>query len=130
MLGRFAGGDGNHGGSTWSGNGISSGLNKLAFGIMVGHHPWDVTLNLTSAGSVTSNTASGAVINLAVEGITGGGAVTANSASGAQGTQGYGGCTTPNVPKNYTVYHPHAGSATLQSGSFELQFDSGTCLPH
>jgi hypothetical protein len=130
-VGWFNGGGGDHSGSTYSGNNISSALNKLGFGVVVGKHPWDVLESLGDAGSVTSNGASGSVINLAVEGISGGGQVTGNNVSGAQGTRGFGGCTrTDVVPKDYTVYHPHAGSATLQSGSFELQFDSNTgCIP-
>jgi hypothetical protein len=126
-VGWFNGGGGDHSGSIYSGNNISSALNKLGFGVVVGKHPWNVEENLTNAGSVTSNGASGSVINLAIEGISGGGQVTGNNVSGAQGIRGFGGCTTDTVvPNNYIVYHPHAGSATLQSGSIEVQFDSNT----
>lgn len=126
QVGFFQGGNGNHSASTYGPtNTVSSGLDKLAFGIMVGNHPFDVNLTLTDAGSVLNNTASGAVINLAVEGIApgGGGVVSGNTLSGAQGSDGFGACT---VSSNYTVYHPHAGAASLQPDPLplELQFDS------
>jgi hypothetical protein len=130
MLGKFAGGDGNHAGSTYSGNNISSGLDKLGIGIMVGHHPWTALNTLADAGSVLNNTASGAVINLAVEGITGGGGgtVSGNTVSGAQ-RQNAGLFACP-VSNNYTVFH--TGSASLQGtpAPLQLQFDTGVCTQH
>lgn len=114
--------------STYAGNSISSGNNRLGFGLVVGFHPWDVSFDLTDAGSVINNVSSGAVDNLTVEGIGPGaaGMVSGNTVSGAQGTNGFGTCT---ISKDYTVYLPHAGAATLQPDWFEMQFDNGACAP-
>jgi hypothetical protein len=127
QLGVFPGGNGNHGGFTYSGNTISSGLNGMAFGVIVGLHPWDSGKHLDSVGSVFGNSASGAVINLQIEADSRGiatGQVTGNSTSGAQGTFGYGNCT---LSTDYAVYAPHAGVLLYDGGSLSLQYDDGQC---
>lgn len=56
----------------------------MAFGLIVGHEPWwsEGALDgfVTHAGSVTHNSISGAVVNLAIDGI-GGGTVNQNTFS-------------------------------------------------
>lgn len=127
-VGYFDSGAGNHSGSTYFGNTVSSGFDKLAFGIVVGFHPWKTNLQLSDTGRVISNTVSGAVINLAIEASfsTVVGEVTGNSLSGAQGSNGLGNCT---ISTNYTVYQPHASGITFQGAWFELQYDNGECIP-
>jgi hypothetical protein len=112
---------GDHTGSTYSGNTISSGLDKLQIGVMVGHHPWDKNAWASNGGSVTSNSASGAVFNLVVEGIEAG-TVDSNSLGNAQGTRS----TCQFRPQVYTAYH--YGTATLQPGWSSLFWDSNQCI--
>ena len=86
-------------------------------------------MNILDVGSVQGNTASGAVINLAVEADTFDsvvGDVQGNNTSGAQGTFGLGSCT---IAANYSVYVPHAGLITLQSDWYDLKFDNNVCTP-
>ena len=130
QLGIFSPGNGNHAGSTYSGNTISASANMLAFGLMVGLHPWDVNQHLGSAGSVSGNSATGAVINLQIEADSRGvatGQVSSNSVSSAQGSFGFGTCTTAT---NYAVYPPHAGVLQYDPGWLSLQFDSDICTIH
>lgn len=61
--------NGNHAGSTYAGNSVVSVLNKLVWGVLLGSHPWDTSVFVSDAGTVTGNSASGAVTNLAVDGI-------------------------------------------------------------
>lgn len=124
-------GNGNHAGNVYRWNTVSSVPNKLAFGIIVGSHPWttEYPTRVTNAGSVVDNpTISGAVINLAIEASFSSipGQVTGNNPSGAQGNRGFKGCTESH---NYTVYQPHAQGVTKQEGWFELQFDNNVCTP-
>jgi hypothetical protein len=126
-VGYFDGGGGNHSGLTYSGNTITSSLNMLAFGMVVGFHPWSSESDLKSAGSVTGNSISGAVINLQIEADKTGlatGSVTSNSVSGAQGSFGFGAC---NLSANYAVYPQHAGLISYDPGFLNLQFDDSTC---
>lgn len=98
---------GNHAGSTFSGNTIDSFLDKLAFGIIVGMHPWDASVDIPNSGSAVSNQSTGAVVNLAIDGILGG-TVNGTTVSGAQGTYGFN-C---NIAADYTA--AHYGGATIQ----------------
>jgi hypothetical protein len=128
-VGWFPGGDGNHSGSVYSGNTITAGVNKLAFGIVVGTHPWNTTWPFTNSGDVINNpTISGAVINLAVEASFSSvvGQVTGNNPTGPQGNNGLGSCS---ISRNYTVYQDHTVGMSKQLGWFELQYDDGVCTP-
>jgi hypothetical protein len=132
MVGRFIQGGGDHTGSTFLRNIISSGLNLLSFGILVGNHPWNVNEDLVnSAGSTEGNRVSGAVLNLTVEASQNAqnpvaGSVQGNTVSGHQGTNGWAGCQ---WSFDYTVFVPHAGTITLQPGWTDFQFDSLVCTP-
>jgi hypothetical protein len=121
-------GAGDHSGITYSGNTVTSTLDQLAFGIMVGHHPWTSQLNILNVGSVQGNTASGAVINLQIEASSGiaGGQVTGNTVSGAAGTS-TGGFFRCAIVTNYAVYEPHAVGIVYDVGYEVVQFDSQQC---
>ena len=112
-VGWFPSGNGDHSGSNFRYNTLSSGSGGMAFGIMVGFEPWwDPSPDngfVTDAGSVTNNTVSGAVVNLAIDGI-GNGYVSGNTLSSNQGTWGYG-CT---VSMEYSSHF--IGGATIDSG--------------
>lgn len=127
MIGWFPGGDGNHTGSVFQRNNISSSADKLGFGIMVGSHPWTIDWPFVNAGTITGNSSSGAVINLMVEatfdgGV--GGTVSSNGVSGAQGSNGFLNCT---VSSNYAA--AHLGSLSIQPGAQPLIYDNGSCSP-
>jgi hypothetical protein len=128
----FPQGGGDHTGSTFLRNVISSGVNLLSFGVVVGLHPWDTTHDLTNVGEVgrssNGNTISGAVLNLTVEAAFSGvqGSVQGNSMSGHQGNNGWGGCQ---FSSDYTLYTPHLGNIVPQPGWVELQFDNLVCTP-
>ena len=126
MVSLFEEGGGKHGGTTYSGNIISSAVNQLSFGIMIGFHPWKVEWNMDDVGTVRDNIVSGAVVNLQIEADSSGqavGEVTVNTLFGAQGNKGYksGGCS---ISTNYAVYH--SGGILHDVGSSNLQFDSTT----
>ena len=127
-VGWFPNGNGNHAGSTYFGNTITSGYDKLAFGLVIGFHPWSSKIQLVDSGRVVDNAISGAVINLAVEADKTGavvGEVTGNTMWGAQGQNGFGACT---YRADYTVFTPHTGWIVLQPDWwFQLQFDDGVC---
>ncbi|HYE88880.1 MAG TPA: Ig-like domain-containing protein [Vicinamibacterales bacterium] len=80
---------GNHNGSVFSGNSVSSGLNLLSIGILIGAHPWDTNpiYDVSNAGLVTNNSSSGSVINMLLEGFASG-AVYGNTIGASQGTRG------------------------------------------
>lgn len=122
FAGLMVGFGGDHSGSTLSGNGVSSSVDQLAFGVMVGHHPWDLQVQTSHAGAVTGNTASGSVVPVAIDGIDAG-SVTGNSASGARGTRGFS-CS---YAANYTAFD--FGSAGIQSGYYPRWYHNGACNP-
>ena len=128
MVGWFPGGDGNHTGSVFRRNHVTSSLNKLAFGIMVGSHPWTVDWPFINAGSVTGNSSSGAVINLMVEAVldnvNAAGVVDNNDVSAARGNEAFGNCTRSTDRAAF-----HNGSIYLQPGVgwLPLQFDNSQC---
>ncbi len=127
-IGWFDGGNGNHNGVTYSGNRVYSGTDMLAFGIMVGFHPWDSAAHLGGAGSVSTNDVAGAVVNLQIEADSRGvatGTVTGNNLSNAQGSYGFGSCT---IAADYAVYPPHAGLIAYDGGYLVLQFDDLHCF--
>jgi hypothetical protein len=108
MVGYFQEGGGDHSGSSYYSNTISSSENGLAFGIMIGFHPWDPDQPVNNAGEVTGNDSSGAVVNLAIDGPSDG-TVSDNSVSNARGTHGFN-CS---ISSDYTAIH--YGSTSIQS---------------
>jgi IPT/TIG domain-containing protein/all-beta uncharacterized protein/BACON domain-containing protein len=130
MLHRFqATSPGDHTGISYSDNVVTSQRDMLAFGILVGAHPWNSAFDLPGAGSVSGNRASGAVINLQIEADMSGtatGQVTNNMVSGAQGTWGLGSCR---IASNYAVHPPHTGRITYDGGWDDIQFDDFQCVP-
>jgi hypothetical protein len=125
-VGWYPNGNGDHSGSNYRNNTITSGVDMLAFGMAVGFEPWYNPAFpfpdgfTTNAGSVTGNTISGAVVNLAVEGI-GNGYVANNTVSANQGSWGFQ-CSTTN---NYTAHF--FGAASIQAGWSPAWFFHGTC---
>jgi hypothetical protein len=120
----FAGlvaGDPSRTGGEFSDNTISSARNMLGFGLLIGCHPWaQCGGGYVSGLSVHNNHVTGAVVNLAVDGVNGG-SVRNNTMSGAQGTR------LPNCPgttADYTVGHA-IDVAPLQTGYVVHTFDFG-----
>jgi hypothetical protein len=120
----FAGlvaGDPTRSGGEFSGNTVSSGYNLLGFGIIAGCHPWaQCGGGYASNVAVYNNSSTGAVVNLAVDGLTGG-SVRDNVMRGAQGGR------LPNCPgetADYTIGHV-INVAPLQSGYVIRTYDYG-----
>ena len=110
-----------HAGSEVKDNTISSGYNRLGFGLVVGSHGWGYTIS--DAGSVTYNTITGAVVNLAVDGISAG-TVQNNSPSSPQGTAGF----FCGYGANYSAQD--YGSASLQGGwGATIHYNGSSCTP-
>jgi hypothetical protein len=122
MVGWFQEGGGDHTGSVFSNNTVISNLDMLAFGIMVGHHPWISSLTISQAGVVQSNGSSGSVVALAIDGIAAGN-VSGNSPSGAQGSWGFG-CP---YAANYTAFD--FGAASIDGGYYPRWYHNGSCNP-
>src|SRR5207247_883230 len=114
---------GNHAGMSYTGNTVSSQQDGLSFGVMVGYHPWNIQQSpLASAGNVGgggANSSSGAVANLAIDGIADGN-IQENTFSNARGTRGYPNCTRS---ADYTA--AHFGQAIHQLGSTCRYYDAG-----
>lgn len=126
-IGNFLGGDGDHTGSLYINNTVSSGPNKMAMGISAGSHMWRSDVDVRHAGKVSFNTVSGANINLVVDGVYGG-EITENNIYDPH----YGvpeGEVCGRYGANYTVYPPHAKDVTLQSGWIPFQYDGDVCDP-
>jgi hypothetical protein len=121
----FAGlviGDPSNSGGEFSDNRVSSGYNLLGFGIIVGCHPWSQCGGgYASNPSVYNNHSTGAVVNLAVDGLDGG-SVQNNTMTGAQGNRLLD-CPAPTA--DYTVGHVR-NAARLQSGYLARTFDFGS----
>jgi hypothetical protein len=97
----------------------------MAFGIAVGYEPWwhegnGLDAFTPDAGSITNNTISGAVVNLAIEGI-GAGYVADNTMSGHQGSFGFG-CS---LSMDYSAHF--FGTATIQPGWSTVWFFGDRC---
>lgn len=105
-------------GSAIKDNTIYASYNKLGFGLLVGHHPWDPNKTISDAGEVSYNTIEGAMANLVIDGI-GAGYVMNNSMSNAQGSASL----TCSYTANYTA--ADFGSATIQSGYVSRDFHPG-----
>ena len=116
---------GNHSGAVYQRNTISAARNGLSFGLIVGFEPWALPTPggtyVTNAGSVINNTISGAVVNLAIDGIFGG-YVNGNSVSNNQGDQGFA-CGAYSAP--YTAHFVR--NATIQSGWVPHWFFASGC---
>jgi hypothetical protein len=121
IVGWFDGGKGNHAGAYFSNNTVTSGQDMLSFGIMVGYHPWDISKGpLPDAGNVGSggaNSSSGAVVNLAIDGISAG-TIQQNAFSNTRGTAGF------NCSKAADYTAAHFGNANYQPGSICRVYDS------
>lgn len=130
LLYNFPGGGGDHTNSIFRNNvilstgGDSNGVNNLDFGLVVGAHIWDQSLEVFG-GSVIGNTVSGAVVNLAVDGYSRG-TVSGNSTSNPRPRFSWfkAGCPS-NFSANYTV--AHTSEVVLQSGWISKSFHGGGC---
>jgi hypothetical protein len=110
-------GNGDHTGSTVKGNSID-GAGKLAFALSIGMHPWNPMVT-AKGGTVSGNSAKGAVVDLQVDGVDGT-TVTGNTLGATAGPASCGG-----APAQYTV--AHAANATLDQGSIARVYDG--CIP-
>jgi hypothetical protein len=120
-VGWFNGFNGNHSGSTFNHNTVTCHtVNKLAGGIVVGMDPWDPSRPWVQNPSVTSNTSTGAVVNLLVDGVNGG-EVTGMTLSGAAGNRGHNNCP---YADNHTAAH-FTESLTMQDGWVFRIYDNG-----
>jgi hypothetical protein len=109
-------------GGEFSDNRITAGRNLLGFGIVVGCRPW-AQCQGGSASNVTvyDNIVTGAVVNLAVDGLQGGW-VHDNTMSGARGTRVL---NCPGVSLDYAVAHVDV-NARIQSGYVAQTFAFGS----
>jgi hypothetical protein len=114
------GGNGDHSGSSYSYNEIIGYSNKMAFGIIVGFHPWGSTVDVGDAGTIEYNDIFGGVIGLAIDGIDDG-YIHNNTMTNQGGSYGYG-CS---ATDDYTAYH--TGSASIQSGGTSRWFHNASC---
>lgn len=116
---------GEFGNTVVDGNSISAAVNRMSFGLAVGHH-WNPAGGMTVGPQITNNTMNGAYVNLTVDGVAGA-TITGNSMTGAQGQRqnpqpcGYA------VPLNYALYVPHVTTSSYQSGFVNTSYDG--CLP-
>jgi hypothetical protein len=121
----FAGlaiGDPSRSGGEFSDNRVSSALNLLGFGIIVGCHPWSqCSSGYASNLRVYNNRITGAVVNLAIDGLNGG-SVWDNTTSGAQGDRVL---NCPGASADYTLGHAF-NVGPLQSGFVVRIFDFGS----
>ncbi len=114
-------GNGDHSGSVYRDNTIVSARDRLAFGIVVGPHPWFMNLNVRDAGTIENNEVSGAVVGLAVDGIAAG-VVRGNRISGSQGTRAFMRCR---KSAEYTA--ADFGAASLQPGHIRRYYHFWGC---
>jgi hypothetical protein len=125
---------GDHTGSVYERNSVTSAYNMLGIGILLGAHPWSSAPgdDVTNAGTVINNSSSGAVINLMVEGIANIQNMYGNTTSNHQGTHGVGtNCNDPTGGQDpryeYTAWH---FSGPIQNGPYGLQADNVVGLPN
>jgi hypothetical protein len=113
-VGWFPNGNGDHSGSTYRNNTIESGPGQMAFGLVVGQEPWwhpaFPDMFVPNAGTITENSISGAVVNLAIDGI-GAGYIHGNTAVNSWGTFGF---FCRSVTANYTAHY--FGAADIDGG--------------
>jgi len=121
----FAGlvaGDPSQSGGEFSDNVVSSGYNMLGFGIILGCHPWGACKGGYAANvSLHDNTSTGAVVNLAVDGVNGG-LVENNRFRFAQGDRVL---NCPGRGAEYTASH-FFDLRALQPGYVLRNFDFGS----
>jgi hypothetical protein len=109
------------GGDTFS-NTIEAGYNLLTFGLILGNHPWAPGETTSDVAEVTNNTITGAVVNVAIDGI-GNGYIHDNHPSGAQGNRHFeSSCT---YSADYTA--GHYGSATIVGSPSSIVFHPDGC---
>lgn len=106
---------------TWD-NDITSDYDLMAFGIVMGLHPWELAGTDGDVGEVYENSIDGAVINMAIDGIDDGD-IYDNVLTNPQGSNGFGSCT---YSGNLSAVH--YGSASIQSGAtLSLHWASLSC---
>lgn len=106
----YAGGD--HSGGQYSQNYITSGFDRMAFGLVVGARQWHGT-RTANVGLIDWNQISGAVINLGVDSVDGG-TISHNSMWNAQGSRGMGTCN--GGPADNFIAADNGAGLTLQAG--------------
>jgi hypothetical protein len=108
--------DANHSGSIYRNNTIRSAPNQMAFGLMVGDepwwNPWSPYFFTTNAGEIYGNTITGAVVNLAIDGI-GEGSIHDNNPYAPAGWAGF---FCNGLSANFTAHN--YGNASI-SGNWE-----------
>jgi hypothetical protein len=119
MIGWF-GGVADHSGFYYANNTVTAALNTLGFGIMFGHHPWNLNVTIAGGATITNNTVTGAVVGVAVDGVQQG-SIMGNSATGAQGQRGYH-CT---IAADFTA--GDFGSTSVPGGVTSRTYHLGTC---
>ena len=129
-VGWFPGGDGDHGANTIEYNTVESGYEGMAFGLVVGFAPWWDTSQgeadirwVFDAGTIVNNTISGAVVNLAIEGIDDG-TILYNSVSGSDGNWHLGSLCNAG---SYDFTAHRMGDATVQGGWDAVWFELDRC---
>jgi hypothetical protein len=119
MAEAFDGGVSNQSGSDYRRNAVSSGLDKMGFGIMIGPHAWHASTSAVDFVSFQDGSATGAVVNLAVDGANNT-TVLGNTMSNPQGSQGVG-CA---VSANYTAAH-YTGTIQEPDSALPLHYNAG-----
>jgi hypothetical protein len=118
---------GNHYGSHFFQNRVSSKPGMLMYGLSVGSHPFTAdteTYVVYNAGTFTRNTSTGAQVNLLVDGVLTG-EIYANSLETPQGHRSeYNNCR---VSANYISGH---ASFSSQGGYTPMTIDNGVCQPY
>jgi hypothetical protein len=99
-IGYFSPGNGDHTGSQYHGNTVTSGLNLLSIGFLVGSHPWNHTLPVVNAGAIGDpnvgvgpNRVAGSVMGIVIDAADDGWWASANVVDFVQGSRGLGSCT-------------------------------------
>lgn len=105
---------GNHADAQYRYNDVASWYDQQSFGIVIGFHPWNATLPVPYAGHVNDNWTWGAVVNLAIDGISDG-EIQRNTFGAYQGSRGFSsGAPATCAPADYTA--GDFGSASKQGG--------------
>jgi hypothetical protein len=123
MVASFPGFPRSHPNGWFSDNHVSSLPDLLSFGIMVGVHPWDANTWTDDVGVIESNSSSGAVVNLAIDGIVSG-TIRNNTLTGATGSRGF------KCPTSAEFTLAHYGTADVSSQAptpLPLQYDGERC---
>ncbi len=123
-----AGWDGNHIGSNFFSNVVSSRPNLLMYGLSVGSHPFTSNnpqaVQVFNAGTFTGNVSRGAQINLLVDGVNSG-VIRGNGFSEAQGNRSeFNNCgISNNYISGHTGFEP-------QTGYVRMTMDKSSCEPY